>query len=73
MDLLPAGKCQVLLWPFGGICFTTRPSGRNSREKLVDDLYIVAAVRVSQGFQTKAGKGRKHELEVGGVSSCICI
>jgi len=34
---------EVLLWPFGGICFTTRPSGRNAREKLVDDLYIVAA------------------------------
>mmetsp|Transcript_739 Transcript_739/g.1363 ORF Transcript_739/g.1363 Transcript_739/m.1363 type:complete len:398 (-) Transcript_739:61-1254(-) len=34
---------QVLLWPFGGICFTTRPQGRGPREKLVDDLYIVAA------------------------------
>eukprot|EP00438_Fugacium_kawagutii_P020997 Skav228362 [mRNA] locus=scaffold1981:122928:138890:+ [translate_table: standard] len=34
---------EVLLWPFGGICFTTRPSGRNGREKLVDDLWIVAA------------------------------
>jgi len=34
---------QVLLWPFGGICFTTRPTGRNAREKLVDDLKIVAA------------------------------
>mmetsp|Transcript_5792 Transcript_5792/g.10875 ORF Transcript_5792/g.10875 Transcript_5792/m.10875 type:complete len:435 (+) Transcript_5792:96-1400(+) len=34
---------EVLLWPFGGICFTTRPQGRSAREKLVDDLYIVAA------------------------------
>eukprot|EP00441_Pelagodinium_beii_P015823 CAMPEP_0197669386 /NCGR_PEP_ID=MMETSP1338-20131121/71823_1 /TAXON_ID=43686 ORGANISM="Pelagodinium beii, Strain RCC1491" /NCGR_SAMPLE_ID=MMETSP1338 /ASSEMBLY_ACC=CAM_ASM_000754 /LENGTH=324 /DNA_ID=CAMNT_0043248937 /DNA_START=207 /DNA_END=1181 /DNA_ORIENTATION=+ len=34
---------EVLLWPFGGICFTTRPQGRSPREKLVDDLYIVAA------------------------------
>jgi Zn-dependent protease len=34
---------QVLLWPFGGICFTTRPPNRSSREKLVDDLKIVAA------------------------------
>jgi len=34
---------QVLLWPFGGICFTTRPQGRGPREKLVDDLWIVGA------------------------------
>eukprot|EP00927_Polykrikos_kofoidii_P029562 TRINITY_DN25554_c0_g1_i1.p1 TRINITY_DN25554_c0_g1~~TRINITY_DN25554_c0_g1_i1.p1 ORF type:complete len:393 (+),score=56.36 TRINITY_DN25554_c0_g1_i1:85-1263(+) len=34
---------EVLLWPFGGICFTTRPSGRGPREKLVDDLWIVGA------------------------------
>jgi len=34
---------EVLLWPFGGICFTTRPQGRNSRQKLVDDLWIVGA------------------------------
>merc|ERR1719440_452395 len=34
---------QVLLWPFGGICFTTRPPNRDAREKLVDDLKIVAA------------------------------
>lgn len=34
---------QVLLWPFGGICFTTRPQGRGAREKLVDDLWIVGA------------------------------
>merc|ERR1712216_185014 len=34
---------EVLLWPFGGICFTTRPSGRNARQKLVDDLKIVGA------------------------------
>ncbi|CAJ1397263.1 unnamed protein product [Effrenium voratum] len=34
---------EVLLWPFGGICFTTRAQGRGPREKLVDDLYIVAA------------------------------
>lgn len=34
---------EVLLWPFGGICFTTRPNGRNSREKLVDELWIVVA------------------------------
>lgn len=34
---------QVLLWPFGGICFTTRPSGRDARQKLVDDLKIVGA------------------------------
>merc|ERR1719181_1365772 len=34
---------QVLLWPFGGICFTTRPPNRDSRQKLVDDLKIVAA------------------------------
>lgn len=34
---------EVLLWPFGGICFTTRPSGRTARQKLVDDLWIVAA------------------------------
>lgn len=34
---------QVLLWPFGGICFTTRPSNRDSKQKLVDDLKIVAA------------------------------
>jgi hypothetical protein len=34
---------QVLLWPFGGICFSTRPPNRSAREKLVDDLKIVAA------------------------------
>lgn len=34
---------QVLLWPFGGICFTTRPPNRDSRQKLVDDLWIVGA------------------------------
>lgn len=34
---------EVLLWPFGGICFTTRPQGRNSRQKLWDDLWIVGA------------------------------
>lgn len=34
---------EVLLWPFGGICFTTRASGRGPREKLVDDLWIVGA------------------------------
>eukprot|EP00929_Paragymnodinium_shiwhaense_P058159 TRINITY_DN29127_c0_g1_i1.p1 TRINITY_DN29127_c0_g1~~TRINITY_DN29127_c0_g1_i1.p1 ORF type:complete len:421 (-),score=59.58 TRINITY_DN29127_c0_g1_i1:220-1482(-) len=34
---------EVLLWPFGGICFTSRPTGRDGRQKLVDDLYIVAA------------------------------
>lgn len=34
---------QVLLWPFGGICFTTRPPNRDARQKLVDDLKIVAA------------------------------
>lgn len=34
---------EVLLWPFGGICFTTRAQGRNSREKLIDDLWIVGA------------------------------
>jgi len=34
---------EVLLWPFGGICFTTRAQGRNSRQKLVDDLWIVGA------------------------------
>jgi len=34
---------EVLLWPFGGICFTTRPQGRSPREKLVDDLWIVGA------------------------------
>merc|ERR550532_3342272 len=34
---------EVLLWPFGGICFTTRPHGRGPREKLVDDLWIVGA------------------------------
>lgn len=43
-----ARKCggeiaEVLLWPFGGICFTTRPQDRAPREKLVDDLWIVAA------------------------------
>lgn len=34
---------EVLLWPFGGICFTTRPFGRTAREKLVDELWIVGA------------------------------
>ncbi|CAK0897302.1 unnamed protein product, partial [Prorocentrum cordatum] len=34
---------EVLLWPFGGICFTTRAQGRGPREKLVDDLWIVGA------------------------------
>jgi len=34
---------EVLLWPFGGICFTTRPASRSPREKLVDELWIVAA------------------------------
>lgn len=34
---------EVLLWPFGGICFTTRPQGRDARQKLVDDLWIVGA------------------------------
>lgn len=34
---------QVLLWPFGGICFTSRASGRNPHQKLVDDLWIVGA------------------------------
>jgi hypothetical protein len=34
---------QVLLWPFGGICFTTRPPNRNAQQKLVDDLKIVGA------------------------------
>merc|ERR1712070_1311115 len=28
---------EVLLWPFGGICFTTRADGRDGRQKLVDD------------------------------------
>jgi len=34
---------EVLLWPFGGICFTTRARGRDSHQKLVDDLWIVGA------------------------------
>lgn len=34
---------QVLLWPFGGICFTTRAGNRTSHQKLVDDLWIVGA------------------------------
>jgi len=34
---------EVLLWPFGGICFTTRAQGRAPKQKLVDDLWIVGA------------------------------
>ena len=55
--------CEVLLWPFGGICFTTRPSGRNAREKLVDDLYIVAAVGGSKVRQVGRNSGSGYRDE----------
>ncbi len=33
---------QILLWPFGGICFTKRnPNVHNTREKLKAELKIV--------------------------------
>ncbi|CAD7974993.1 unnamed protein product [Amoebophrya sp. A25] len=35
---------QILLWPFGGICFSTRPSGvEDARHKLRNELKIVVA------------------------------
>mmetsp|Transcript_16380 Transcript_16380/g.40435 ORF Transcript_16380/g.40435 Transcript_16380/m.40435 type:complete len:639 (+) Transcript_16380:123-2039(+) len=35
---------QILLWPFGGICFSTRPSNiLDGRQKIKNELKIVAA------------------------------
>lgn len=34
---------QILLWPFGGICFSTRPESSNVKEHLTIELKIVAA------------------------------
>eukprot|EP00913_Durusdinium_trenchii_P020149 g18934.t1 len=34
---------EVLLWPFGGICFTTRGPTQDPKQSLTNELYIVAA------------------------------
>lgn len=33
----------ILLWPFGGICFSTRPDSSNVKEHLTIELKIVSA------------------------------
>merc|ERR1719473_2624613 len=33
---------HILLWPFGGICFSTRPEESDPRKKVVNDLKVVA-------------------------------
>lgn len=42
---------HILLWVFGGICFSTRARGDDNRKNLRDDLLIVAAGPTTHFFQ----------------------